>query len=165
MPETEELYWDSNVFLTYINGGPPDRVAEVEPILDAADGKRLRILTSTLTIAEVAYAKHEIDTHQLEVDVEKKIDALWSGHPGITFIEMHSRIALDARNLIRSAVSQRIARPSGADAVHLASARTLGVKVFHTYDHLTQYEPLVGFTIEEPTASQPYLSPPGEPSR
>jgi predicted nucleic acid-binding protein len=88
--------------------------------------------------------------------VEAKIDALWTD-PIIKQIEFHKAIAFEARDLVRAA---RLAGSGlrAADAIHLATARRVGVAEFQTYDtRLFQYSARVGFPIREPVTEQPRL--------
>ena len=52
------------------------------------------------------------------------------------------------------------------DAIHLATARRLGVQEFHTYDEkLLKYQGDLGFPIREPIAAAPELPFPVEPHK
>lgn len=157
MPDSRRrVYWDSCVFLDYVNG-----VIEKLPILDALidrAGPRgdIEIVTSTFSIAEVAIGRLDQTGQAIDPVVETRIDALWTD-PVIKQVEFHRGIAFDARDLVRAA---RIAgtglRP--ADAVHLATARRVGVVEFHTYDaKLFRYSQLVDFPIQEPMTDQARL--------
>ncbi|MCL4543766.1 MAG: hypothetical protein M1118_04065 [Chloroflexi bacterium] len=76
----------------------------------------------------------------------------------IWLIEYAERIAKEARQFIRASVTKGWALRSH-DAIHLASAKHLGVARFHTYDViLFKYSALVDFLTEEPQVDQPSLA-------
>jgi predicted nucleic acid-binding protein len=48
----------------------------------------------------------------------------------------------------------------GQDAIHLATAKRLGVEAFHTYDGgLTKWGEVIGVPVAEPDPEQPRLIP------
>jgi predicted nucleic acid-binding protein len=75
-PQKPRIYWDSNVFLSYING-LSDRLPEIETLLLEAEKDTIELLTSTLSIVEVAYATAEKDQHALDDQTEERINKLW----------------------------------------------------------------------------------------
>lgn len=157
MPDRRHLvYWDSCVFLDYVNG-----VAEKSPTLDALldrAGPRghIEIVTSTLSIAEVAIGRLDQSGHSVDPVVEARIDTLWSD-PIIKQVELYKGIALEARDLVRSAYIAG-AGLIPADAIHLATARRVGASDFHTYDtRLFKYAQQLGFPVREPVTDQPRL--------
>ena len=156
MPDEPRLiYWDADVFLSYVYG-IPDRMPDIDALLDLS-GKALQIITSALTIVEVAFGKAEQDQRTLDPAVEAKIDQLWQANSPIKLVEFHPRIAEGARDLMRSAVT-RSWHLKPLDAIHLATARQQGVAEFHTYDSdLVKYDAVVGFSIGPPRAAAPRL--------
>ncbi|MBI2303444.1 MAG: PIN domain-containing protein [Chloroflexi bacterium] len=132
--ERRKLYWDACVFLSYI-----EEVDERMPILDSllADSALtygdIEIVTSMLTVAEVAFAPFEKANKVLDPDIEKKIEGLWIPGGAVRLIEFHYSLAEGARDLVRMAVFNgwRLKPP---DAIHLASAKAMGVEEFHTYN-------------------------------
>lgn len=156
MPGNPQLiYWDSCVFLSYINADVT-RIDILDAILheiQASNGVK-KIVTSIITKVEVAFSGIEQTMDQLSFDIEQKIDALWNDDSVIGLIELHDDIAIRARDLIRKARSQSLSlRPP--DAIHLASAQWLGVEEIQTYDDkLYRYSTLIGCTIREPYTPQ-----------
>ena len=75
MPSIPRYYWDSNVFLSYIEG-TTGRMNDIEALLEDAEAGRCEIYTSVLTVAEVAFAEAEKVGRQLDPAVEAAIDAL-----------------------------------------------------------------------------------------
>lgn len=153
------LYFDSCVFISYIDA-EAGRVDVVEAIFDAvlkSDGKT-KIVTSTITVTEVAFGAHEKAQKILDTQAEEKIDKLWTDPTVIALIEFHEGIARRARELMREGLTLGWSLKP-ADAMHLASAHLLNVVEFHTYDHqrLAKYAPLIGCPIVEPYTEQPRL--------
>lgn len=146
----KQVYWDSCVFLAYLIG-EEGRVDVLETLLrDASNKREIQILTSTLSIVEVATAASDEGPMP-----EEEIDALWRRDPGIELVELSQLIARDARSLIRQAKElNRSLRPP--DSIHLATARRIGAEEFHTYDAgLLRTATALGFTCSEPyVASQ-----------
>ena len=63
------IYFDANVFLAFVSD-EPDRAATVEELLRQAKAKSVAVLTSTVSIAEVAYGGEEKLQQVLDVAVE-----------------------------------------------------------------------------------------------
>ena len=80
MPSRPEfIYWDSSVFLSYINAYP-GRVSVLDAILDdihRSNGPK-KIVTSILAKIEVAASAQESSTRALSIETERKIDSLWN---------------------------------------------------------------------------------------
>lgn len=164
MPETPAIkYWDSNVFLSYLNE-LPDRTPVLDALLDEASKSTdtAKIYTSTLTQVEVAFAASEQAQQVLDANVEQRINDLWADTSAVVSVEYHSGIGQIAKSLIREALTRGWSLKP-LDAVHLATAQWLSssglvVQAFHTYDRgLFKYESLVDFTIHEPSTSQPRM--------
>ena len=96
-------------------------------------GDQYQIVTSVLSITEVAFAKIEQDQKALDPEVERKIDKLWQVGAPIKIVEMYELIAVRAKHLMRTAVEKGWSLKP-ADAIHLATADQLKVAEFHTYD-------------------------------
>lgn len=154
---TRRVYWDANLFLAYING-EADRL----PILDALimalrRTNDVEVLTSVLSIAEVAFGQEEQGTAGLDATTLERIDALWHDTSIVKLVDVFPTIAYEARRLKREARARgwSLREP---DAIHLATARLMQVSEFLTYDDkLYRYEPLVGFPVREPYVTQPAL--------
>jgi predicted nucleic acid-binding protein len=149
------VYWDSCVFLSYINADP-GRIDTLDALLDEiqkSNGEK-RIVTSILTKVEVAWSAIEHTTQTLSPNVEQTIDALWNDESVIGFIELHDGIVIRARDLMRQSLTQGWSLKP-ADAIHLASAQWLGVEELHTYDDkLPRYGTMIGCKICEPYTTQ-----------
>jgi predicted nucleic acid-binding protein len=155
--EPNRIYWDSCVFLHYIEG-----TAEWMPILDslleeASETKGLVIVTSVLSITEVAFAKAEKDGKLLDPQIEADIEALWNDRSAVKLIEYSEIVAREARTLLRRAIeSGRTLKPM--DAIHLASALNRNVDEFHTTDAgLKKRWQDLGFPVHDPVTLRPKL--------
>ena len=163
MPETpERIYWDSCLFLAYVNE-EPGRVDVVSDLLASSSTGELTVYTSDLSRVEVAFATLEREQKVLSRDIEARIDRLWEGEVAMT-VEFNAAIARLARSFIRQAVTVgRSLKPY--DATHLATAQWLsdnGIHIdqFHTFetrlDWLNGREG-VGFRILRPYTPTPRL--------
>ena len=150
-PGRRRIYWDSCVWLRYINETPEDK--EVLDILLRDSALRtgdIVLVTSTIAMTEVAFGAAEQNQQVLDDDVEKKIDALWADRRAVTLVEFYPAIALQARGLIRMSV-ERGWSLKPFDAIHLGTAQRLEVTEFHTYDErLHRYTNELGFPITAP---------------
>jgi predicted nucleic acid-binding protein len=152
------LYWDSCVFLSFIDA-EEGRVEVIESLFEEvkkSDGNR-KIVTSTVSITEVAYGSQEKIQRTVDPDILAKIDALWADSSVLTFVEYHEGIARIARDLMRNAMANGN-KLTPLDAVHLASAKWLGAHELHTYDgRLNKFATMIERIICEPYVTQPRL--------
>lgn len=159
MPEGKKrVYWDANVFLSYINRHP-ERIADLDAFFAEAakPGSGLEIVTSVFSVVEVAFAAQEQLQRALDAETENKIDALWADSEVIKIVEFHEATALAARGLMRDAI-QRGWQLKPNDAIHLATAMRLLVAEFHTYEPgLDKYAELIGRLICRPYVQQGQL--------
>ncbi len=162
MPDkTPAFYWDSSVWLSYLNS-TNGRAAHIDPYVVACQKSKQKkskpnfsIVASTFVIAEVAFVRTESTSRVLSDVEEQKIDALLSI---AKLMSAHDAIMREARSMMREALSQGLHIPSGADAVHLATARRMNATQLHTYDRkLLALRDAFGFPIKEPTTDQPAL--------
>ncbi len=158
LDQSRRIYWDSCVFLHYIEGTP-----EWLPVLDAlleeaSESNELVIVTSSVSITEVAFAKIEKDGKALDSKVEAAIDSLWSDRAAVKLVEYNEIIAREARSLLRQTVQNgRSLKPM--DAIHLATARNRKVEDFHTTDGPLKQATWasLGFPIRDPFTQKPKL--------
>ncbi len=162
MPDSSpDIYWDANLFLSYINEYP-DRMPTLDALLENSAAGSIKIYTSALTRVEVAFAASEQQRRALDVQEEEKIDGLWSDPDAIDLVEYHDDIGRQARSLIRDSITRGWSLKP-LDAIHLATAQWLmrvgfSVSEFHTYDStLERYGPIVGFKICQPYTPQPRM--------
>lgn len=116
------VYWDANVPLAYING-EPERTPHIQGLL-LESGKKIQIVTSILSIVEVAAAKVEQDGKELDPVTEERIISLWQDGSPIEIVEFYELIAEDAKALMRAGIPRGWSlKPP--DAIHLATADRL----------------------------------------
>lgn len=156
----ELLYWDACVFSSYA-GGIAGR-AEILASLVAQCPKHLRIVTSTLSIAEASFASG-LGAPKRSPAGEAIIDGLWeSSH--IELVSTPPAVMYRARDYMRHMLHYNGRSVSGADAVHLATCEWLStiekVFAFHTYDDgLLRLDNISGIPIVLPSVLQPMLVP------
>ena len=97
----------------------------------ARSGKGFRLVTSVLSIVEVAFAKAEQDAKALSVEQAAAIAKLWQPNSPISTSEFYQLMAEDAQALIREAMTRGWSLKA-ANAIHLATADRLKVVEFHT---------------------------------
>jgi len=161
MPSSRRrIYWDADVGLSYING-ESDRLPTLDALLaDSSSPKgSIELCTSELSEVEVAFAKAEQDKKALDSSIEKQIDKLWSDSETLKVVDYHHTIGIEARKMIRMGMEKGW-QLKPMDAIHLATAKFLGVSEFHTYDkRLLKYSSEVGFPIVEPNTRKPRMIP------
>jgi len=82
------IYWDANVLISYITG-TPTRIGVLNALLRSASvDNDIEIVTSTLSITEVAFSEDERRVHRLRPNVEAQIDQLWDDRSAIKLVEM-----------------------------------------------------------------------------
>ena len=156
MPDNRRIvYWDANVFLSYVNG-IPDRVPILDALWDNSSSRSgtIKLFTSELSLVEVAFAASEQKRKALDPQAEALIDNLWNDPRSLEVVGYQEGIGWEARSLIRQAITRGWSLKP-LDAIHLATAQWLSragmmVDEFHTYDNLTRYQSIVGFRIVEP---------------
>lgn len=155
------LYWDASVFSSYVG-----RIADRLPIIDAlfeqvvADRRR-RIITSAISVMEVAFASGHGPGRRTSPEQEGRIDELWRS-PHIEVVDVTHGLLLRARSFMRDAVDENWSI-SPNDALHLVTAAwvhaTFGeVIAVHTYDNWSRFQPMIGgILIDAPNVQQPRL--------
>ena len=115
-----------------------------------AEAGGVLIVTSIISVAEVAYLAPEGPGLPLDPDVERRIENLWRSRQAIRFVEVDAGVAARARTLLRHALTQGWQR-NPRDALHLASAQQAPVSTIHTYDQRwDRYAHLIGRSVERP---------------
>jgi predicted nucleic acid-binding protein len=163
------IYWDSCVIIAYLNEDSNYDLKVLDAIVDEvgeSNGK-IKIVSSVFSKVEVVFDATEKTNNRLSPDAEKKIDDFWKDDSVLEVVEFHDGIVKLARTLIRESIPNGWRVLEKGDAIHLATAKWVGVSEFHTYDlsHLARYEQTIGFKICEPYTEQPRLvdAPKGKP--
>lgn len=151
------LYWDANVFLSYVDG-TPDRLPHIEALLREAEHEKVEIVTSTVSITEVAFGSVEMDKRALAPEIQEKIEGLWLPASPVSMVEVSVLVVEDAREIMRAAIPDyaKVAKPM--DAIHLSTAIRMEADVFHSYDEpLRKIARRNGLKADEPSATSPLL--------
>lgn len=149
------IYWDANCFLSFINQDPR-WLPTLEVLIDDARTRgAIRIVTSVLSIAEVAFAAAEKRKQALDAREEARIEHLWRSR-GIALVEVNEKVARLARDIRREDIlTGRTGRRRTPDIVHLATARFVAVQDMHTTEpDLHKYSNLWGFPVRDPFSTR-----------
>jgi predicted nucleic acid-binding protein len=120
-------------------------------LADAEDG-RISLVTSTITIPEVTWAKTELDNKAIDSEVQKKIDRLWNpASSSIALVEVHELIAREALALLRGGIERGWCKTKALDGIHLATAKRENVDELITTEHaMKKWADLLGFKVCSP---------------
>lgn len=157
--QRQRIYWDADVWLSYVNE-IPERLPTLDGLLadSASSNGTIELYTSALSQVEVAFGRMEQDKQALDPKIEEKIDKLWADRNAVKLVEYHDSIGIKARQFIRMAtVKGWSLKPM--DAIHLATAKWIKAVEFHTYDtRLIRYSNEFGLPIVNPYIQQPSLN-------
>ncbi len=158
--DSDLLYWDADVLLSYINGDE-GRVEHIRALLADADKGLVNIATSTFSVTEVAFAaqeKAEKAARVLEDVEDERIRKLWLPSSPIRLVEFHLLLAERSRELLRESITRGWSLKP-ADAIHLASAENIGAAKLHTYNlaDFERWTPVIGMPVENPTSANPQM--------
>ena len=154
----QRVYLDANVLIAYL-ADEPGRSDVVQTVLHDARHDRATLLTSVLSIAEVAYiSTHDSDAHSSHstlhgVHGEAAIDELWDTASPIGLLDVSVVVARKARRIVRQAKISGMRGVRSADAVHLASAAVYGCDRFFTYENAAscaQWQNLIPASVSVP---------------
>ena len=153
------IYLEASVLLSYVIG-MPGRVNVVQSVLEDAESGKIHVLTSTLSIAEVAYVLPSQGLGNTASN-EASIDELWTPASPIRLADVSLVVVREARSIIRQANLNQTKRVRSVDAVHLATAE------IHDCDHFFTYEGQSTRTgwdsLIKPHVSEPYVNAPRLP--
>ncbi len=120
--------------------GYTEKSALLSTIYEDAENNKINLITSNLSIAEVAFFVEE-RSMGLRNEFLNKIESLWDPvQSPIMLIDIHQFVVIEAGNLMRKILnSQQSENPQSttlkaSDAIHVASAIRYNAAEFHTYD-------------------------------
>jgi predicted nucleic acid-binding protein len=150
------IYWDACVFLHFVEATPA-WMPTIDAILtEVSRTGDLVIVTSTVSVAEVAFAKIEKSGGVLDPAIVAVVDSLWADESVVRLIELDQLIARAARDLMRRSIEiPRHLKPM--DAIHLATAQQMKVSDLHTMDEPMKNWNDLGFPVQDPWVAQPRL--------
>ena len=137
----------------------PTRAAAIAGLFDDARSGDLELLTSVLSVTEVAYIVTDHMSLGSNAD-EDEISTLWTPTSPIRLTDVSFRIAEHARSIIRTARSSGKRGVKPADAIHLASAEVNECDYFFTYERdstRSQWDGLIEPSVAEPFTNNPQL--------
>src|SRR5579875_3112539 len=102
--KSRRIYWDANVFLHYIEGTAAYFTTLQGLLRQASTDNDLEIVTSTLSIAEVAYSAAEKQKGTLDPLIERAIQALWDDRSAVILVDVSILVVSEARDLIRRSI-------------------------------------------------------------
>ncbi len=148
--EVRRVYWDTGLFICFLNAKEKHRREICEDILKHARDGRIAIYTSMWTIAEVIKPKGS--PAPLSEAEAKKIGGMFKW-PWLHKVQVHEGVAFRAAEL------SRLYGLKPADAIHAATALMLGVDAMQVWDRdFSKIAKLIN--IEQPamlTAQMPLL--------
>jgi predicted nucleic acid-binding protein len=149
------LYWDSCVFLKYINNESESSI--IEELMRRAESNQVIIYTSTITIAEVTHAAQERNQSALNSVVESLLQNLFSP---IKLVDYSITIGFETRDFIRNAMTHS-KKIKPIDGIHLTTASWIDRYIapldeFNTYDQAIKalYPSITSIKIVEPHVDQ-----------
>lgn len=152
------VYLDSNVLIAYV-ANEEGRAGLVQSMLDDAQDEKIELLTSVLSITEVAYvATDQNETYR--IDSVESIDEFWTPSSPIDVIDISIKVAREARAIIRQSKIRGMKVVKPADAIHLASASIHNCDRLFTYESepsRRQWAKLIQLTVAEPFLDEPRL--------
>jgi predicted nucleic acid-binding protein len=155
------IYWDTCVFISFVQNDPR-RIETLDSIVDESRRKEILIVTSMISVTEVAFAQNERPPGSLDAEKLTLLDDMWADTDIIRLVEFHRVIANDARMMMRKAVHDSRNLES-SDAIHLATAVNQGVASVQTYDRALLNWDGIFCSVEHPVSQRPIL--PNMPAR
>ena len=153
------VYWDASCFLSYLSGDPSRLV--LRTLMEDAKAGGILLVTSAISIAEVAYLAPEGLGRPLDQAIEAKIESMWRWVQAIRIVDTHAGIGRRARDLLRHALVHGWER-NARDAIHLASAQHAGAVTIHTCDaKWDRFSQLIGTTVVRPDSLYVMQAGPG----
>lgn len=151
-------YLDANVFIAYL-ANEAGRGPVLASLFEDAERGRIELLTSVLTVTEVAFVASEQASSDPTAE-EDAIAKLWVPESPVKLTDISMRVAERAREIVRMTSRSDMRGIKPPDAIHLASAEVHGCHDFFTYEGETtrdQWERWAELTVTEPYTENPQL--------
>jgi hypothetical protein len=118
---------------------------------NANRARTIQIVTSVLSVMEVAFTQIERLNRVLLPEEEARLDRLWAS-PGILLVEFTQRVAQVAREVRRDDIMVHHYRAKNyADLIHFATARYIGAAEVNSIDgDLLRYNTRYGMHVRHP---------------
>ena len=152
------IYWDANCFTYYINEHP-EHIDTLQGILSEVENSNgdYKIVTSTLSMAEVAFTEQERLRQALGDTELSKIDSIFQDDNVVLLVDLNQLIAQRARDVMRVGLEKSL-KKDPRDCIHLATAKFMRAVEVHTYEKsLWDYSAHLGIKVCEPHVQQPGL--------
>ena len=132
MTKQPVIHWDTNVFIAWLQDEkrPHNEMADLTAVVDEVMKKKVTLITSVITLAEIQQAKISSDNLQ-------RFDDLFSW-PNVNHIDVTSRIA-DLVGKLRShyrdkSKSDNLPVLALGDAIQVATGLHYQAEIIHTFD-------------------------------
>ena len=152
-------YLDANVLIAYL-ANEPSRGPVVASLLEDAERGSIELLTSVLTVTEVAFVASDHASGDDPSAEEDNIAKLWVPESPVKLTDVSMRVAERARDIVRTARRSEMKGVKPPDAIHLASAEVHGCQHFFTYEGEAtreQWAHWVALAVDEPYTHNPQL--------
>lgn len=155
---TKTVYWDSCVWISWINQ-EKGRFEKVNYAIEEAKKGNLRIMTSMLTLAEVCKVKCDGEVKSSPEASDDPFATLLDSR-FIILVEVDWFVCSKARWLFRNFQKDGLGKPN--DAIHLATALLESVDELHTFDG-GDFSGIVGKVMKEDGKPLVIGTPPDPP--
>jgi predicted nucleic acid-binding protein len=128
MPSKPLVYWDTCVFLGYLQQ-TKGRYADLSKILAEAENNRILLCTSAITITEAAFIDRNANTSPEEIEQQGKIIKDFFRRDCVNIVWADQLVAQEAADILR-----RYKGLTPLDAIQVATALFANVPCLYTYD-------------------------------
>ena len=159
MPDSPRyIYWDANCFTYYINESS-EHIDTLQGILSEVEKSNgeLKIVTSTLSISEVAFTEQERRNQALGDTELDRSDRIFQDYNVVLLVDLNQLIAQQARQVMRVGLENNL-KKDPRDCIHLATAKFMRAIEVQTYERsLWGFSNFLGITVCQPHVQQPGL--------
>lgn len=146
------VYWDTNCFIKYLENDPVWFPMLDTLLHDANRAGTIMIVTSVLTITELAFTQIERLNRALYPAEEARLDRFWATSPGILQVEFNEAVGRLAREIRRDDIMVHKYRAKNfADLIHVATARYARATEVNSIDgDVLRYDTRYGLLVRKP---------------